>query len=129
VRGDVVVVTECGSYLHIDHRGVAESCCHRTEIEFYLVNVDRSASWGKDAMRRSTHPTDAQGRTWTTDDLEEILRGEDYDWDEAAALLRDSTRPYLSDALALLEEWADRIRAILDQARAVTPSQSGSAQD
>lgn len=122
-------MTKCGRYPDVDHRDVTESRCHRTENEPDPVTVDRSADGRHGAVRRSAHPIDAQGRTWTTDDLEEILRGSDYDWDEAAALLRDCARPYLSDALALLDEWAGRIRAVLDQTHAVPPSPSGSAPD
>lgn len=61
----------------------------------------------------AAHPTGPQGRTWTTDDLEEILRGEGYDCDDAARLLREYAEPHLADVVTQLEEWADQIRPYL----------------
>ena len=70
---------------------------------------------GDGADREVTdHPVDRQGRTWTTADLAEILRGEGYDCEDVAHLLRSYAEPYLSDVVALLDEWINKIRPYLN---------------
>ncbi|HEX3781324.1 MAG TPA: hypothetical protein VHX38_16810 [Pseudonocardiaceae bacterium] len=67
-------------------------------------------------LDKTHHPTDRHGRTWTTDDLEEILRGDGYDCDDAAHLLREYSEPYLADVVTQLEEWINQIRPYLNTA-------------